>query len=285
MMNTVDKIDLLRTQIMQWRSQGLSIGFVPTMGNLHQGHLKLVEIAQQKADRVVVSIFVNPMQFERSDDLEAYPRTEQRDVEKLIQAGVDLLFLPTPATMYPNGLDQQTYVEVPQLSGKLEGQLRPGHFKGVSTIVNKLFNLVQPDIACFGQKDFQQLALIKQMVIDLAIPVEIIGVPTIRETSGLAMSSRNGLLSSGDQYKAPRLAEVMHKLGKQLSDNPEKASSLLAIASTELKEYGLETDSIDIVDAQNLEPLEPSSQQAVILMAAYLGKVRLIDNLVVDLKR
>lgn len=274
----------LREKITAWRQQGQSIAFVPTMGNLHQGHLELVKIAKQKADKVVVSIFVNPLQFERSEDLSSYPRTEEQDAEKLSAKQVDLLFLPRPSTMYPNGLEQQSYVEVPQLSQKLEGALRPGHFKGVSTIVNKLFNLVQPDFACFGQKDFQQLALIKQMVEDLAIPVEIIAVPTVRETSGLAMSSRNGLLAPEDLSKAPYLAVIMNKLGQQLTEAPEKAASLIAIASSQLNEKGFNTQSIDIVDAKSLEALSPSSSQAVILMAAYLGKVRLIDNLVVDLK-
>jgi len=273
----------LRGAIRQWRQRGEIIAFVPTMGNLHQGHLTLVNEAKQRADRVVVSIFVNPMQFDRAEDLQAYPRTLEQDSDKLCQAGVDLLFTPSEQLLYPEGVQQHTYVEVPGLSQRLEGALRPGHFRGVSTVVTKLFNLVQPDIACFGQKDYQQLALIRKMVYDLALPIEIIGVPTVREPDGLAMSSRNGYLTAEERAIAPALARAMNRLAEQLPDALERLPQLSAELTHELDTQGFRTDAIDIVDADTLLPLDSSSRRAVILLAAYLGKARLIDNQVVEL--
>jgi len=273
----------LRQAIGQWRRQGETIAFVPTMGNLHQGHLTLVKEAQQRADKVVVSIFVNPMQFDRAEDLEAYPRTLQQDSDKLRQAGVDLLFTPSEQLLYPEGVQQHTYVEVPGISERLEGALRPGHFRGVSTVVTKLFNLVQPDIACFGQKDYQQLALIRKMVYDLALPIEIIGVPTVREPDGLAMSSRNGYLTASERAIAPALARAMARLAEQLPGALEHLPQLTAELTTKLNAQGFRTDAIDIVDADSLLPLDSNSRRAVILLAAYLGKARLIDNQVVEL--
>ena len=176
----------LREQIGQWHREGRAIAFVPTMGNLHQGHLTLVEEARRHGDKVVVSIFVNPLQFDKAEDLANYPRTLEQDCAALEAAGVDLVFTPTPEIMYPQGLASQTFVEVPGISSLLEGALRPGHFRGVSTVVTKLFNLVQPNVACFGEKDYQQLALIRKMVADMAMPIEIVGVPTVRAEDGLA---------------------------------------------------------------------------------------------------
>ncbi|MCR6556135.1 pantoate--beta-alanine ligase, partial [Aeromonas sp. CPF2-S1] len=175
----------LREQIGQWHREGRAIAFVPTMGNLHQGHLTLVEEARRHGDKVVVSIFVNPLQFDKAEDLANYPRTLEQDCAALEAAGVDLVFTPTPEIMYPQGLASQTFVEVPGISSLLEGALRPGHFRGVSTVVTKLFNLVQPNVACFGEKDYQQLALIRKMVADMAMPIEIVGVPTVRAEDGL----------------------------------------------------------------------------------------------------
>ncbi len=183
---------LLRQTVKQWRQEGKRIALVPTMGNLHDGHMALVDESRARADIVVVSIFVNPMQFDRAEDLAAYPHSLQEDCEKLTRRGVDMVFAPAAEAIYPQGLDSQTYVDVPRFSGILEGALRPGHFRGVSTIVSKLFNLVQPDVACFGQKDYQQLALIRQMVADMGYDIDIIGVPTVRADDGLALSSRNG---------------------------------------------------------------------------------------------
>lgn len=208
-MQTFADISALREQIKQYKRDDRRIAFVPTMGNLHEGHLTLVRKARELADVVVVSIFVNPMQFERADDLNNYPRTLDDDLSKLNAAGVELVFTPTPDIMYPYGLDKQTFVEVPGLSHMLEGASRPGHFRGVATIVTKLFNIVQPNVACFGEKDYQQLAVIRQMVEDLCLNLEIVGVPTVREMDGLAMSSRNNLLTLDERQRAPVLARTM----------------------------------------------------------------------------
>ena len=273
----------LREQIGQWRREGRTIAFVPTMGNLHQGHLTLVEQARRHGEKVVVSIFVNPLQFDKADDLANYPRTLEQDCAALQGAGVDLVFTPTPELMYPHGLASQTFVEVPGLSGLLEGALRPGHFRGVSTVVAKLFNLVQPDLACFGQKDYQQLALIRKMVADMAIPVEIVGVPTVRAEDGLALSSRNGYLSAAERALAPELARTMNWVAEQIEAGDHHLPSLVAQASQRLDNTGFRTDAIDIVDADTLESATEASERLVILMAAYLGKARLIDNCVVTL--
>ncbi|MNH12666.1 Pantothenate synthetase [compost metagenome] len=196
---------------------------------------------------------------------------------------MDLVFTPTPELMYPHGLASQTFVEVPGLSGLLEGALRPGHFRGVSTVVAKLFNLVQPDLACFGQKDYQQLALIRKMVADMAIPVEIVGVPTVRAEDGLALSSRNGYLSAAERALAPELARTMNWVAEQIEAGDHHLPSLVAQASQRLDNAGFRTDAIDIVDADTLESATEASERLVILMAAYLGKARLIDNCVVTL--
>ena len=274
----------LREQIGQWHREGRAIAFVPTMGNLHQGHLTLVEEARRHGDKVVVSIFVNPLQFDKAEDLANYPRTLEQDCAALQAAGVDLVFTPTPELMYPHGLASQTFVEVPGLSGLLEGALRPGHFRGVSTVVTKLFNLVQPDVACFGQKDYQQLALIRKMVADMAMPVEIVGVPTVRAEDGLALSSRNGYLTAAERALAPELARTMNWIAEQIEAGNHHLPSLVAQASQRLDNAGFRTDAIDIVDADTLESSSAASKRLVILMAAYLGKARLIDNRVVTLQ-
>ena len=274
----------LREQIGQWRREGRAIAFVPTMGNLHQGHLTLVDEARSRSDKVVVSIFVNPLQFDKAEDLANYPRTLEQDCAALQAAGVDLVFTPTPELMYPQGLASQTFVEVPGLSSLLEGALRPGHFRGVSTVVTKLFNLVQPDVACFGQKDYQQLALIRKMVADMAMPVEIVGVPTVRAEDGLALSSRNGYLTAAERALAPELARTMNWIAEQIEAGNHHLPSLVAQASQRLDNAGFKTDAIDIVDADTLESSTAASKRLVILMAAYLGKARLIDNSVVTLQ-
>ncbi|MGY4027133.1 pantoate--beta-alanine ligase [Aeromonas rivuli] len=282
-MLVVNNPAILRDQISQWRREGLAIAFVPTMGNLHQGHLTLVDKARNHGEKVVVSIFVNPMQFDKAEDLANYPRTLEQDCAALETAGVDMVFTPTPEIMYPQGLASQTFVEVPGISSLLEGALRPGHFRGVSTVVTKLFNLVQPDVACFGQKDYQQLALIRKMVSDMAMPIEIIGVPTVRAEDGLALSSRNGYLNAEQRALAPELACTMHWIAEQIAQGNRDLAALIATASARLDAAGFRTDAIDIVDADTLEPATDTSQQLVILMAAYLGKARLIDNCVVPL--
>lgn len=282
-MDITQSIEQIRATVAQWRREGMRVAFVPTMGNLHQGHLTLVDTAKRHADKVVVSIFVNPMQFDRDADLQAYPRTLDQDAQLLVQHQADLLFTPTADIIYPQGSDTHTYVHVPVIAELLEGALRPGHFRGVSTVVTKLFNIVQPDVACFGEKDFQQLALIRKMTADLALPIEIIGVPTVRAASGLALSSRNGYLTPEELVQAPQLHQVMQAIAARLSDGERDVAALHEQFSQQLNAQGFKTDQIDIVDADTLQPLSASSQTAVILMAAFLGKARLIDNRTVDL--
>jgi len=279
----IETIPLLRQQIRRWRQEGKRIALVPTMGNLHDGHMKLVDDAKSRADVVVTTIFVNPMQFDRPDDLTRYPRTLQEDCEKLNRRKVDLVFAPAPADIYPQGLDSQTYVEVPGLSTMLEGASRPGHFRGVSTIVSKLFNMVQPDIACFGEKDFQQVAVIRKMVADMGYDIEIIGVPTVRAKDGLALSSRNGYLTAEQRKIAPGLHKVMQSLADKLRAGERDTEEMLAIAATELNEKGFRSDDLQIRDADTLLELNVESKRAVVLMAAWLGQARLIDNIQVEL--
>ncbi|TLV14113.1 pantoate--beta-alanine ligase [Klebsiella indica] len=281
----IETLPLLRQHIRRLRQEGQRIALVPTMGNLHEGHMKLVETAKASADIVVVSIFVNPMQFDRADDLTRYPRTLQEDCEKLNKRNVDFVFAPAPAEIYPQGTENQTYVDVPGLSTMLEGASRPGHFRGVSTIVSKLFNLVQPDVACFGEKDFQQLALIRKMVADMGYDIEIIGVPIIRAKDGLALSSRNGYLSADQRKIAPGLHQVMSNMAEKLAADARNPDELIAIAAQELNEKGFRADDIQIRDADTLLELTETSKRAVILMAAWLGQARLIDNQIVTLAR
>ncbi|NIF21144.1 pantoate--beta-alanine ligase [Candidatus Pantoea multigeneris] len=279
----VETIALLRQEIRRHRLQGKRIALVPTMGSLHDGHLTLVDEARARGDIVVASIFVNPMQFEHADDLARYPRTLQEDCEKLNRRKVDIVFAPAPAEVYPEGLDTHTYVEVPVLSEVLEGASRPGHFRGVATVVSKLFHLVQPDVACFGEKDFQQLAIIRKMVRDMGFDIEIIGVPTVRAKDGLALSSRNAYLTSEERKLAPGLSQVMNAIAERLANGERHVEEILAEAETALQEKGLRPDGLAICDADSLQPLTTESQRAVILMAGWLGKARLIDNQQVDL--
>lgn len=282
-MLVIDSPSALREAIKQLKQQGKTISFIPTMGNLHRGHIELVKQGQKVAPITVVSIFVNPMQFNNAEDLKNYPKTLAEDCQALEKEGVDIVFTPSSDVIYPNGLAAQTYVEVPGLSECLEGELRPGHFRGMTTIVNKLFNLVQPDYACFGEKDFQQLVIVKQMVDDMALPIEIISVPTVRETSGLAMSSRNNKLSESEKLKAPLLAQVMNQLGSDIIDNNTPLPQLIDDACESLQAGGFKIDAIDIVDVATLQAVTSKTEQAVILMAAFLGSTRLIDNKVVTL--
>jgi pantoate--beta-alanine ligase len=282
-MQTFVETALLREQIRALRREGRRIAFVPTMGNLHDGHLTLVRKAREHADIVVVSIFVNPMQFEKADDLTNYPRTLENDLAKLNSEGVDLVFTPTPEVMYPQGLERQTFVEVPGLSQMLEGALRPGHFRGVATVVTKLFNMVQPDVACFGEKDYQQLALLRQMTLDMAMDIDIIGVPTVREMDGLAMSSRNGYLTVDERQRAPVLARTMRWVSSQMRGGRTDYSEIIVDANDQLRAAGLQPDESYIRDAVTLQAVSEETQQAVILMSAQLCKARLIDNQVVEL--
>ncbi|EOY8358669.1 pantoate--beta-alanine ligase [Salmonella enterica subsp. salamae] len=274
----IETLPLLRQHIRRLRHEGKHVALVPTMGNLHDGHMTLVEEAKTRADVVVVSIFVNPMQFDRAEDLARYPRTLQEDCEKLNKRKVDVVFAPSATEIYPQGLESQTFVDVPGLSTMLEGASRPGHFRGVSTIVSKLFNLIQPDIACFGEKDFQQLALIRKMVADLGYDIEIVGVPIIRAKDGLALSSRNGYLTAEQRKIAPGLYKVMSSIGEKLQAGERDQDEMIAIAAQELNEKGFRADDIQIRDADTLLELTENSKRAVILVAAWLGQARLIDN-------
>ncbi len=269
--------------VNQLKKQNATIALVPTMGNLHEGHLTLVREAKKIADKVAVSVFVNPLQFNNADDLKNYPRTLDQDLAKLEQENVDLVFTPTPQTMYPNGMENQTTVFVPHISDKLEGKLRPGHFKGVSTVVNKLFNIVRPDFAMFGQKDFQQVAMLKQMVDDMAIQVKIVTVPIVRDSEGLALSSRNGLLTAENKPKAHLLHKEISGLAKAIKEGNRDFEQLKASARRSLDSTGFKTDSIDIVDAVTLDTITEQTRTAVILVSAYLGTPRLIDNITVEL--
>ena len=279
----IETLPLLRQHIRRLRMEGKRVALVPTMGNLHDGHMKLVDEAKARADVVVVSIFVNPMQFDRPEDLARYPRTLQEDCEKLNKRKVDLVFAPSVKEIYPNGTETHTYVDVPGLSTMLEGASRPGHFRGVSTIVSKLFNLVQPDIACFGEKDFQQLALIRKMVADMGFDIEIVGVPIMRAKDGLALSSRNGYLTAEQRKIAPGLYKVLSSIADKLQVGERDLDEIITIAGQELNEKGFRADDIQIRDADTLLEVSDTSKRAVILVAAWLGDARLIDNKMVEL--
>lgn len=282
-MQVISDILPLREQRRQWQLEGKVIGFVPTMGNLHDGHLDLVREAKKHCDIVVVSIFVNPMQFGPNEDLDAYPRTLEEDIQALNALGVTTLFTPKVEDIYAKGLEQQTFVEVPGLSYMICGASRPGHFRGVATIVCKLFNMVQPNHAFFGEKDFQQLQIIKGMVHDLSMNLTVHGVPTRREEDGLAMSSRNNYLSAQEREIAPALHAKMSDIADEVLKGRRDFQALIAEYKTKLNEMGFKSDYIEIRSAETL--LHPSHEEThlVILAAAFLGKTRLIDNIQVHL--
>ncbi|MEB4589479.1 pantoate--beta-alanine ligase [Candidatus Thiothrix sp. Deng01] len=274
----IEQITALRAQVKAWRRAGASIAFVPTMGNLHAGHLALVRRAQELGDKVVVSIFVNPTQFDRKEDLVAYPRTLAQDCALLQEVGADLVFTPTPATMYPTG-GLVTKVDVPGVSQILEGSSRPGHFTGVATVVCKLFNLVQPDVAVFGAKDFQQLMLVRQMVRDLDMDIRIEGLPTVRESDGLAMSSRNGYLTAEERRLAPEFQRILRAVVDALHKGRQDYASLQAEAMKSLELKGFRPDYVEIRRTVDLMPPEAGNMSLVVLGSAWLGKARLIDNI------
>jgi len=281
-MKVVSDIKPLRDQVAAWRAGGRSIGFVPTMGSLHAGHLALVTRAREMADVTAVSIFVNPMQFGPGEDYDAYPRTPDADRDRLLQAGADLLFTPAAGVMYPRELERQTRVTVPELGDMLEGESRPGFFTGVATVVARLLNLVQPDVAVFGEKDYQQLAVIRRMVEDLQMPVRIEGHATVREDDGLAMSSRNAYLSAEERRAAPALYRSLQGAGAALRAG-RAAAEVEGEALAELCAAGFEPDYFCVRRASDLSPPGKGDGQLVILAAARLGRTRLIDNLVVRL--
>ncbi|TCT22117.1 pantoate--beta-alanine ligase [Thiobaca trueperi] len=277
-MHRVEQLHDLRAQVAGWRASGERVAFVPTMGNLHAGHLTLVREARLHAARVVASIFVNPLQFGPGEDLDAYPRTLDEDSRQLAEAGCDLVFAPSARVVYPRGQAEQTRVEVPGLSDILCGASRPGHFVGVATVVCKLFNMVQPHVALFGEKDFQQLLVIRRLVEDLAMPVEILGVPTVREADGLAMSSRNGYLSSVERSQAPALYRALTSAAQALHAGCVIAEVEQA-ALSQIADAGLRPDYFTVRVAGDLSPATPDDADLIVLAAAYLGRARLIDNL------
>ncbi len=283
-MHEVQRIAELRRQVAQWRGQGERIALVPTMGNLHAGHLRLLEAARRVAPRVVVSIFVNPLQFSDTGggDFARYPRTLAADAERLREAGADLLFAPPVAEVYPDGLQAATRVTVPGLSDILCGVYRPGHFEGVATVVSKLFNMVQPDLALFGEKDYQQLLVIRRLVRDLCFPIEILGVPTVREPSGLAMSSRNHYLDETQKAHAARLYQTLCQARERLQSGAAEIDEIEAEGMQALRAAGFRAEYFSVRRAADLAPPTAGERDLVILAAAWLGEARLIDNLRLD---
>ena len=282
-MKTITEISALRQQIKTWKQSGLTVAFVPTMGNLHQGHFSLIEKAKTVADKVVASIFVNPMQFGENEDLDAYPRTLEADSIGLAEHGCDILFSPSAKEVYPNGTQAETRVDVPSLVEHHCGESRPGHFIGVATVVTKLFNMVQPDTAIFGEKDFQQLAVIRKMTLDLCMPIRIIGVPISREPSGLARSSRNGYLSAEEKTTAARIYQTLLQCKKSLENGNKDFERLSKKAIESLESLGFKKDYFNIANPSTLENATLNDDKYVILVAAWLGSTRLIDNISVKL--
>lgn len=282
-MITVNSIAELRKLVSEAKRSGKVVGFVPTMGNLHEGHLSLIDKAREVSDLVVSSIFVNPMQFGENEDLDAYPRTLEADSKHLQERSCDILFAPPVQEIYPNGLAEETRVDVPSLGDYHCGASREGHFVGVATVVTKLFNMVQPDVAVFGEKDFQQLAIIRKMVQDLCIPVQIIGLPTSRETSGLARSSRNGYLSSQEKETAAKIFKLLNDCADKLRSGEKNFSKLEEEAKAQLAQDGFKPDYLNVANPETLKPSDTNDTSFVILVAAYLGSTRLIDNISVNL--
>lgn len=277
-MLTVDQLDALRSTLQAWRQAGQRIAFVPTMGNLHEGHHSLVRLARERADRVVVSVFVNPTQFGPNEDFGRYPRTPEADAEGLNAAGCDLLWLPSVQTMYPYGVEHTVRIGVPQVTDSLEGAHRPGHFDGVATVVARLFNQVGPDVAVFGRKDYQQLAVIRYLVRDLAFPVELVAAPTRREADGLAMSSRNQYLSQTERARAVEIHRCLQWM-RQAAQAGEARETIEAEASDRLVAAGFAVDYAALRRPDLGLPAAGEGGERVALIAARLGRTRLIDNL------
>jgi pantoate--beta-alanine ligase len=278
-METVTKIAAVREHVRRWRNEGRRIAFVPTMGNLHPGHVSLIEAARRHGDRFVTSIFVNPMQFGPNEDYAHYPRTPTQDERMLAEAGCNLMFMPDVAEIYPNGSERATRVDVPNLSRILDGEFRPGHFEGVSTIVATLFHIVEPDVAVFGEKDFQQLTIIRRMVADLCMPVEIVAAPTVRDSDGLALSSRNQYLTPAERQVAPRIYQALQAAVNRLQAGDSDFSSIERSGVAALEKAGMKPDYFSVRRAQDLGAPVPETKHLVVLTAARLGKARLIDNI------
>jgi pantoate--beta-alanine ligase len=282
-MNVFRNVADLREQIIQWKLQGLRIGFVPTMGNLHAGHFALVELAKHHSDKVVASIFVNPTQFGPNEDYARYPRTEPHDIAGLSEKGCDGIFLPSADEMYPLGIKNYVQMHVPGITDILCGVYRPGHFNGVATVVARLFNMVQPDCAVFGRKDYQQLQVIRYMAKEMSFPVEIISAPTLRETSGLAMSSRNQYLSDEQRVVAALIYQTLQAM-KTAYIAGKPIEHIEQVAHAKLESAGFEVDYVDILSAELGKASRARNSARVALIAARLGRTRLIDNLEFDIQ-
>ena len=277
-MDTVTTIAAVRERVQAWRRAGLRVAFVPTRGNLHPGHVSLIEAARRHGERFIASIFVNPMQFGPNEDFAHYPRTPREDERMLAGAGCSVMFMPDVAEIYPNGSERATRVEVPGVSRILEGEFRPGHMEGVSTVVAKLFHIVEPDVAVFGEKDFQQLTVIRRMVADLCMPVKIIGAPTVRDRDGLAMSSRNQYRSTEERALAPSIYRALEAAAQRLRAGDVDFASIERAGFQALEHAGFRPDYFSVRNASDLCSATASARELVVLTAARIGKARLIDN-------
>jgi len=284
-MQIIHHVNELKALLDETRSSGKRIAVVPTMGNLHPGHIRLVEAAVARAEFIVSTLFVNPMQFGRNEDLDKYPHTPDADIEKLTAAGCHCLFAPSVSDIYPNGLAGHTVISVPGVSERHCGASRPGHFEGVATVVSKLFNIVQPDSAIFGLKDYQQFQVIRKMTIDLCFDIDIVGVATERDSSGLALSSRNGYLSAAEKKTALRLHRTLSQTAQRLSRGEQDFRTLEREAQQTFIASGIKPDYFNICQADTLAPASAADQRLVILTAAYVGTTRLIDNIEVTLTK
>lgn len=278
-METVTTIAAVRERVRGWLREGRRVAFVPTMGNLHAGHVSLIEVARERGERFVASIFVNPMQFGPNEDFAHYPRTPSEDERMLAAAGCDLMFMPEVTEIYPHGSERASRIEVPALSRILEGEIRPGHFEGVSTVVAKLFHIVEPHLAVFGEKDFQQLTVIRRMVADLCMPVEIVAAPTVRDADGLAMSSRNQYLTAPERVLAPSIYATLLAAGRRLTGGDADFASIERAGFKTLEGAGFRPDYFAIRRACDLSPPSTNSHDLVVLAAARLSRARLIDNI------
>jgi pantoate--beta-alanine ligase len=278
-METVTTIEAVRAHVRGWRQAGMRVAFVPTMGNLHAGHMSLLAAARYRGDRVIASIFVNPLQFGPSEDYTNYPRTLTDDQSLLQEAHCDLLFAPSVAEMYPTGGDQRTLVMVRGLSNILDGEFRPGHFDGVATVVTKLFGIVAPDVAVFGEKDYQQLLVVRHMTLDLALPVEVIGAPTVRAPDGLALSSRNRYLSPAERARAPAIHQALRETAQAICSGSSDYEALERAGAQAIERADMKLDYFSVRNALDLSVPTAASTELVVLAAARLGRARLIDNL------
>jgi pantoate--beta-alanine ligase len=282
-MKRIDTIAGLRALLTEWHPQGDRIALVPTMGNLHKGHISLVELAKEHAERVIVSVFVNPTQFGQNEDYEDYPRTLEKDARKLTRAGADVLFVPSVEEIYPEGLDSATRIIVPGLTEEFEGTERPGHFAGVAAVVCRLLNICHPNVAVFGQKDYQQFIVLRRMVSDLHLPAKLIVAPTCRNDAGLALSSRNSYLDEAQQTNALIISEALRNVGAALEDGRRDYPAMEQSAGEQISAAGLSPDYVAIRDANDLSIPAEGAMHIVVLAAARIGEVRLLDNLLVEL--